>query len=167
MTRARIDAELSEGTYFVTFTTMRWYYLFDRHDRWDILADSLSYCQQHKGLEINGYVFMLNHCHMIFTSPDSIGLVRDFKRQTTKDLKANIQKSEPRVLELFQDDRGAIQIWQSGNAPKRIENPAFYLQKLEYLHNNPVRKRYVARPEHWVWSSANPDSPLRVNFFSS
>jgi REP element-mobilizing transposase RayT len=52
------------------------------------------------------------------------------------------------------------------NAPKKIENPAFYVQKLNYVHENPVRKNYVACPEHWVWSSANPDSALRVNILS-
>lgn len=29
------------------------------------------------------------------------------------------------------------------------------LQKLEYIHNNPVRRGWVASPEHWRWSSAH------------
>lgn len=33
------------------------------------------------------------------------------------------------------------------NAPKKIENPDFYLQKLNYIHENPVRKGYVAYPD--------------------
>lgn len=52
------------------------------------------------------------------------------------------------------------------NAPKKIENPAFYVQKLKYVHESPVRKGYVACAEHWVWSSANPDSPLLVRIFA-
>ena len=43
----------------------RWYYLFDQHNRWGIQADSLRYCMEHKELELNGYVFMLNHLHLI------------------------------------------------------------------------------------------------------
>ena len=31
----------NSGFYFVTFTVWRWYYLFDRINRWPILADSL------------------------------------------------------------------------------------------------------------------------------
>jgi len=27
-------------------------------------------------------------------------------------------------------------------------------QKLEYMHNNPVRRGYVAEPWHWQYSSA-------------
>ncbi|MFN2621602.1 MAG: hypothetical protein ABR611_02040 [Chthoniobacterales bacterium] len=32
---------------------------------------------------------------------------------------------------------------------------AIMLQKLEYLHGNPVKRGLVASPEHWVCSSAH------------
>ena len=143
---------------------MRWYYLFDRFNRWQILADSLRYCQEQKQLELNGYVFMLNHLHLIVSSPDVAGFVRDFKRFTSKQLKENLETNEPRVLDLFVDDNGKYGFWQETNGPKKIETPAFYAQKLNYIHDNPVRKRYVAQPEHWLWSSANLKSPLVVKF---
>ncbi|NJO15949.1 MAG: hypothetical protein HC877_09410 [Thioploca sp.] len=165
MTQRRISTEQNTSTYFLTMTIQRWYYLFDRHNRWEILADSLRYCQTNKGLEINGYVFMLNHLHMIATALDMVGFVRDFKKFTSKKFKLNLEQTEPTVLQLFMDEAtGAYQFWKKDNGPKIIESPAFYLQKLNYIHNNPVRKGYVARPEHWIWSSANPDSPLKVKF---
>ncbi len=71
----RIAAELNTGTYNLILTVQRWYYLFDRHNRRQIMSDSLHYCQDNKGLELNGYVFMLNPIHPIVTSQD----VRDFK----------------------------------------------------------------------------------------
>ncbi len=57
MPSRRVAAQLNAGTYFVTLTVERWYYLFDRFDRWQLLADSLRYCQQHKALQLNGFVF--------------------------------------------------------------------------------------------------------------
>jgi REP element-mobilizing transposase RayT len=166
MPSSRIAAELNAGTYFLTLTVQRWYYLFDRYQRWPILAESLAYCQASKGLEINGYVFMLNHLHLIATSPDMAGFVRDFKRFTAKRLRENLGQHEPNVLALFLDEAGGYRFWQPTNAPKKIENPAFYVQKLNYIHENPVRKGYVTRPEHWYWSSAHPDSPLKVRIFN-
>lgn len=80
MPSRRVAADLNSGTYYLTMTIQRWYYLFDRHNRWQILADSLRYCQEHKGLELNGYVFMLNHIHLIATCPDVSGFLRDFFR---------------------------------------------------------------------------------------
>ncbi len=160
MPSLRVAAELNAGTYYLTLTVQRWYYLFDRYNRWQIMADSILYCQDNKGLELNGYDFMLNHIHLIVTSPDIAGFLRDFKRFTTAKFKANLETTEPNVLKLFIDAQGNYRFWMETNAPKKIETPAFYLQKLNYIHQNPVRKGYVARPEHWLWSSANPASPL-------
>jgi REP element-mobilizing transposase RayT len=164
MPSRRVAVDLNAGTYYLTLTIQRWYYLFDRHNRWQILAESLRYCQENKGLELNGYVFMLNHIHFIATSPDMAGFLRDFKRFTSVKFKSNLETTEPSVLKLFVDDEGKYGFWMDTNAPKKIENPDFYRQKLNYIHENPVRKDYVAHPEHWIWSSANPCSPLAVRF---
>jgi len=85
MPSIRISKDFTSGIYYLTFTVRNWYYLFDRHNRFDILADSLQYCQKHKGLSLYSYVFMLNHIHVIASSPDMIGFVRDFKKFTSKD----------------------------------------------------------------------------------
>ncbi|WP_027158035.1 REP-associated tyrosine transposase [Methylobacter luteus] len=167
MPSRRVAAELNAGTYFLTLTVQRWYYLFDRHNRWQILSDSIRYCQDNKGLELNGYVFMLNHIHLIATSPDMAGFLRDFKRFTSGQFRRNLETTEPNVLKLFVDAQGSYRFWMETNAPKKIENPTFYLQKLNYIHENPVRKGYVSRPEHWFWSSANPASPLLIRLFST
>ncbi len=165
MPSRRVATGLNAGTYYLTLTIQRWYYLFDRHNRWQILADSIRYCQDNKGLELNGYVFMLNHIHLIATSPDMAGFLRDFKRFTSVKFKANLETTEPSVLSLFVDDKGNYQFWMDTNAPKKTENPEFYRQKLNYIHENPVRKGYVSRSEHWLWSSANPASQLVTKLF--
>ena len=36
-----------------------------------------------------------------------------------------------------------------------IVSDEMMLQKLEYLHNNPVKRGLVASPEHWCYSSAH------------
>jgi len=167
MPSRRIAAELNAGTYYLTLTVQRWYYLFDRYNRWQIMADSIRYCQDNKGLELNGYVFMLNPIHLIVTSPDMAGFLRDFKRFTTAKFKTNLETTEPSVLKLFVDAQGSYRFWMETNAPKKIETPAFYLQKLNYIHENPVRKGYVYHPEHWLWSSANPASPLLTKLLAT
>jgi REP element-mobilizing transposase RayT len=167
MPSRRVAAKLNAGTYYLTLTVQRWYYLFDRHNRWRILADSIRYCQENKGLELNGYVFMLNHIHLIATSADMAGFLRDFKRYTSAQFKTNLETTEPNLLKLFIDAEGRYGFWMETNAPKKIENPAFYRQKLNYIHENPVRKGYVSRPEHWCWSSANPASPLLTKLFAA
>jgi REP-associated tyrosine transposase len=45
-------------------------------------------------------------------------------------------------------------IWQTGSHPISIESDKFFHQKLNYIHENPVRKGYVDKPEYWIYSSA-------------
>ena len=106
----RVLQELNQSFYFITPTIKNWYYIFDRHNRWQILADSLIYCQKHKNLEIYAYVFMLNHLHLIVRSPDVIGFLRDFKTYTSKRLVDNIRRYEPSVLEIFKTDFGGLSV---------------------------------------------------------
>lgn len=165
MPSLRISQHNNTGHYFITLTTKNWYYLFDRHERWTILADSLNYCKAEKQLRLFGFVFMLNHIHLIFYSPDVAGFVRDFKKFTSKKLKENILKTEPTILKLFLEPNGEYHFWQKTNLPLLIENERFMLQKLNYIHMNPVRKQYVIKPEYWYWSSANPECELKVSSF--
>ncbi len=116
MPSQRVAAELNTGTYYLTLTVQRWYYLFDRHNRWQIMSDSLHYCQDNKGLELNGYVFMLNPIHLIVTSPDIAGFLRDFKRFTSAKFKANLETTEPSVLKLFVDAQGGYRFWMETEA---------------------------------------------------
>jgi putative transposase len=116
---------------------------------------------------LNGYVFMLNHLHIIATSQDMAGFLRDFKRFTSVKFKSNLETTEPGVLRLFVDDAGKYRFWMETNTRKKIENPDCYQQKLNYIHENPVRKGYVAQPEYWIWSSGNPASPLTVKLLET
>ena len=47
------------------------------------------------------------------------------------------------------------QVWQEGSHPQAMVSDEMMLQKLEYLHNNPVKRGLVAAPEHWRYSSAH------------
>lgn len=96
--------------------------------RWDILLDSLKYCQKNKDLEIYSYVFMLNHLHLIAKSPDMSGFVRDFKTFTSKEFRKNIEMTEPQLLKLF-EDKGKYTFWQKTNMPKAITSDKFYFER--------------------------------------
>ena len=49
-----------------------------------------------------------------------------------------------------------------------IENEAVLRQKLEYIHNNPVKRGYVELAEHWRYSSAGDyaGKPGLISVFS-
>jgi putative transposase len=161
---SQVNKDINHCQYFITMTIQKWYYIFDRYDRWNILSNSLKYCQKHKGLKIYTYVFMLNHIHMIIQSDDVAGFLRDFKKHTSRKLKENLKQTEPEVLKLFiNKETGKYSFWQMSNKPVLLESEKFFLQKMKYIYNNPVKKGYVERPEYWKWSSANPNSEIKVS----
>ena len=163
MPSIRIQKESTAGYYYLTLTVRNWYYIFDRYNRFDILGKALMYCKERKGLKIYAYVFMLNHIHLLISSEDTIGFVRDFKRHTTRELLNNMLSTEPNALKLFETETGGHEFWARTNMPKAVESEFFLLQKIEYIQNNPVRKGYVKRPEYWIWSSANPESEVFID----
>lgn len=164
MPSIRINKALNSQTYFITFTVRNWYYVFDRHSRWNILSNSLQYCQKEKGLQIYAFVFMLNHIHILASSPDMSGFVCDFKKFTSKQMEQNILQTEPGILTLFTEDN-VYNFWGKTNMPKLVETEGYFNQKLNYIHNNPVKKNYVTMPEHWYWSSANKLCEIKVDAF--
>ncbi len=46
------------------------------------------------------------------------------------------------------------QVWEEGNHPQLIQNNEMLIQKLDYIHQNPVKRGYVDEPAHWRYSSA-------------
>ena len=163
MPTKRVNIHQNDKIHFITLTIKHWYYIFDRHNRWNILSDSLKYCQEHKALKIYAYVFMLNHIHLIIQSPDIAGFLRDFKKHTALELIKNIRKTEPPVAKLFEIPENKYQIWEKTNMPILLESEEAYQQKKEYIEYNPVVKTYVMNPKYWHWSSANSMSPIPVS----
>ena len=85
MPKNRIHKGNEECFYFITPTIQNWYYIFDRHNRWQIIADCIKFCQKHKGLEVYSYVFMLNHLYhfpLLITLSGEIFLRIKFTRKT-------------------------------------------------------------------------------------
>jgi putative transposase len=47
------------------------------------------------------------------------------------------------------------QLWQEGYHSQAFYSDEMMLQKINYVHLNPVRRGWVVSPEHWHYSSAH------------
>jgi len=155
------------GAYFVSFATVFWIDVFTRQVYFKILTDSVDFCRKEKAMELFAYCFMPNHVHFIFRSGngDPSGLIRDFKRHTSRKLiqaiESNPQESRKDwLLQMFEKAgqyKGNItghQFWQHHNKPIELWSQKVIKQKLDYIHRNPVQSGFVTRPEDWKYSSA-------------
>ena len=156
------------GIYFTTSTIVDWVDLFTRDIYRNILLDSLRYCQQNQGLRIHPWVLMPSHLHMICSAKEGHELgktLRNCKAFTAMQLidaliKHSHESRRKWILERFEKSGKAssinhrFQCWQHENHPFLLNNAITYGQRLNYLHENPVRAGFVTAPEYWQHSSA-------------
>ena len=160
--RSRYHVYDKEHAHFVTSTTVAWLPIFTTASRCDVLVQSLGFCRVHKQLKIHGWVILDTHFHAILSSPDLPQVMADLKRHTARRL-LDLLKEEKAEWLLNQlryhcasyKKENEYQVWQEGFHPQSIPTGEIMLQKLEYLHNNPVKRGLVASPEHWRYSSAH------------
>jgi len=157
----------ADGVYFVTFTTVEWVDIFTRSRYADIVIESLKYCIAEKGLQLHAYVIMSNHIHLIISrtgKPTLSDIVRDFKKYTSTQIIKSIE-SEPEsrrnwMLWIFgqagknNPHNKNFQLWQHDSHPEELITNEFIMQKLEYIHDNPVKAGIVYRAEDYKYSSA-------------
>lgn len=156
-----------EGVHFITFAVVEWVDVFTRKEYRDLLLDSLRYCQKEKGLVLYGWCIMSNHLHLILSSRNNqtSEVLRDFKKYTAKQIISAIEHNEQEsrkewMLQIFRRCGAAnshnqqFQFWRQDNHPKELYSPHFSLQKLEYIHNNPVEAGIVEKAEEYLYSSA-------------
>ena len=157
----------SEDIFFVTFTIVDWVDIFTRPAYKQLIIDSLAYCQQHKGLELYAYCLMTNHLHLLVSAQQPAilsDIIRDFKKHTNKQIIQLIQtENESRrdwILYRFQYHakyNNRIQdykVWQDGYHGVACDRIEILVQKLNYIHDNPVTAGIVLEPEHYIYSSA-------------
>lgn len=165
------------GLYFLTFTVVDWVDVFTRKNYRDIIIDNLQFYIQQNGLAIYGFVIMSNHIHIICRSTTGTlsATVRDFKKFTANAILETMQ-AEPEsrrewILHRFawnasQHQRNSnYQVWTHQNHAEEITTKEFFMQKLNYIHQNPVRAGLVEREEDYIYSSAKSLYENRAIFF--
>ncbi|MFK8104072.1 MAG: transposase [Saprospiraceae bacterium] len=157
------------GLYYLTFTIVGWADIFTRQVCKDIIIDSFKYCITNKGFRLYAFVIMSNHVHLIASADEeSKGLsaiVRDLKKHTSKELInwVTTSKTESRrdwlkmIFEYYakyNKRNKKYQVWQQDNRPIDLLYPRFIMQKLNYIHQNPVKAGLVAHAAEYCYSSA-------------
>ncbi len=106
---------------------------------------------------------MPDHTHYLFSTHGSSlsDIMRDYHSFTSKAITEFLTKDDRRkILQFFRvaailNERGnSYKVWQDGFHPITINSEKFLRQKLKYIHENPVRKGFVTKPEDWKYSSA-------------
>ncbi len=151
---------LDNQPHFLTCTIVNWLPIFTNPNRVAIVLDSLDFLQSQQRLHLHGYVIMENHLHLIASGENLSKEIGCFKSYTARSIIDRLMENHNYALlkqlkehkQPYRTDQ-EHQLWQEGSHPQAILNAAMFNQKLDYIHNNPVRRGYVDDPTHWRYSS--------------
>lgn len=151
---------ITEYPQFFTVTCLEWKKLLQADKYKDIVAESLRFLVKEERIILYGFVIMSNHLHLVWQMraghkrPD---VQRDFLKFTAQQIKAELKQHHPAVLEQFlvkAADR-RYQFWERNPLSVDLWTEKVLLQKLIYLHQNPVRAGLCQWPEQYRYSSAS------------
>ena len=161
MSRSRYRIWERGQPHFLTCTVVEWLPVFSRPEAAEIVLNSWRFLQAHNRLTLYGYVIMENHLHLVASAPDLVAEMQAFKSFTARQIIDFLEsRADRRMLQMLEwykarhKGQSRYQLWQEGSHPQMIQGEEMLLQKLEYMHNNPVRRGYVDDPAHWRYSSA-------------
>jgi putative transposase len=137
MTRGLVRYQLEDHLHFVTFSCFhRQPYLVCPASK-SLFETALEVTRSQYDFRVIGYVVMPEHVHLLMSEP-VFGLLGN----ALKSLKVSVSKRS--IQRPFWQPR--YYDFNVYSAPKRIE-------KLRYIHRNPVNRGFADKPEQWQWSS--------------
>ena len=161
MGRSRYKVYEPTYPHFMTCTILHWLPLFTNKNSVQIIIDSLSYLQQSDNLKIYSYVILENHLHLIAQSGNITITIQKFKSYTAYKLLELLKKNNAQTLlqqlsfhKKAHRKENSYQVWEEGFHPKLIQSDIMMKEKIEYIHNNPIKRGYVEEAQHWRYSSA-------------
>ena len=141
--------------HFITASCYRREPLLGSSPRRDMFLRVLEQVRRRYRFVVVGYVVMAEHFHLLITEPEKGNpsvVIQALKLGVVRRLFFASPKNRARSLSLF-----------AGNAPLRLWQHRFYdfdvwserkrVEKLRYMHRNPVKRGLVRTPEDWLWSS--------------
>src|SRR5579863_1538957 len=131
----------------------------------------LEQARQRYRFVVVGYVVMPEHIHLLLTEP-KIGtpstVMQVLKQRTARALLPKKKRAGSLQRHLFEDGSSRRTFWQVRFYDFNVWTTKKRVEKLRYLHRNPVKRGLVEAPEQWRWSSCrfyllHEVGPVRVN----
>jgi putative transposase len=139
VTRGLRRFQESKEPHFITFSCYHRQALLTSPEAKNILVAALERVRSTYGLRVFGYVVMPEHVHLLLSEPQ-----HDTLADAIKSLKQGVSRRLIGEAEHF---------WQKRYYDLNVRDHDQLLEKLRYIHRNPVKRGLCATPEDWEWSS--------------
>jgi len=164
--------------HFITCSCYRRQPLLGTARRRDLLLTVLEQVRRRYQFVVAGYVIMPEHIHLLISEPQvktpstvmqalKLGLARRVIAEAGRH-GASAGPTSRKAREVGHPPVPAQHIWQKRFYDFNVWTEHKRIEKLRYMHRNPVKRGLVASPELWRWSSfrayfLSERGPVRVN----
>jgi putative transposase len=126
--------------HFITFSCYKRLPLLADRRGYEVFEFEFESIRKRYRFVVAGYVLMPEHVHLLLGEPSvsSLSVVLQVLKQQTS---AKLER------------RDAIQFWQRRYYDFNVWTNEKRIEKLRYMHRNPVHRGLVARPQDWPWLS--------------
>ena len=156
--RKRLKRRENDGeARFVTFSCQRRLPLLSNRAIAGLFVWAMARAHRERGLELFAWVIMPEHVHLLVRPQEGTTLtliLRSLKMSVARRVLAHWTELRAPILERIDDGHGNPRFWQKGGGfDRNVRNDAELCREIRYIHQNPVKRGLVQRPEDWPWSS--------------
>ncbi|MCB9044775.1 MAG: transposase [Chitinophagales bacterium] len=145
--------------YFFTATILDWQPVLQSNTHKQVILDSLKFLVHENRIHVCAFCIMNNHIHLLWQiiHPQELKNVqRDFLKYTAQQILKQLRNTNHPLLESLHvnaKDR-KYQVWQRNPLSVPVRSESVLKQKLNYIHENPVKANLCNLPEDYLFSSA-------------
>jgi putative transposase len=141
MPRGLVRIRTDSGFHFLTFSRYHRQPYLVSAERRDLFLQELERVRVECRFVVVGYVVMPEHVHLLLGEP--VGTTVPEVMQLLKQ----------RVSHAARQPSRTTPFWQTRYYDFAVVSEKKRIEKLRYIHRNPVRRGLVEKPEDWLWSS--------------
>ena len=172
--RVRCGLQRTYGAHhlhFITWSCYRRLPFLNSAAARDRLLSTLEQVRVRYRFVVVGYVVMPEHVHLLISEPE-VGTpstaMQVLKQRTARALLPQRKRKNPRQRNLFGEEPRPRAFWQARFYDFNVWTTKKRVEKLSYMHRNPVKRGLVDSPEQWGWSSyrfytLGETGPVQVN----
>src|SRR5882724_6017363 len=145
---------------YITIVTKDRLAVFRTDEMKEVLCRAIDEARKSAGFLLFAYVVMIDHLHLLTSRPSTTSdVLRVLKGLTARRvidyLKVNNYLSSLAKLAHQERERNyRHSLWQTEKNVFPIFSEGMFMEKLNYIHQNPVRAGLVERATDYLWSSA-------------
>jgi len=144
----------NQDLHFITCSCFRRRPQLRSAKRRDLFLKILEEARRKYRFVVHGYVVMPEHFHLLITEPevdDPSVVMKVIKQRFARRLNQLQKRSASSQIALW--DFTPDPVWQKRFYDFNVWTERKRIEKLRYMHRNPVHRGLVEQPDQWRWSS--------------